>query len=106
MVGLKNESPTDFHRFMWMHQDMSQELVNRLTPWLQNRTTNWRDPLEPVLKVALTLRHLASGSKYSDMQWGWRVPHNTIILALKEVCQAIIDKYLVEYHSMIADNLI
>ena len=28
-------------------------------------------------EAALTLRHLASGSKYSTMKYAWRVPHNT-----------------------------
>ena len=45
------------------------------------------------MKLALTLRHLASGSKSVDMQYAWRVPQNTICLAVKEVCQAIVEEY-------------
>ena len=41
-------------------------------------------------------RYLASGSKYSTMKYAWRVPHNTQCLAVKEVCQAIIDDYILE----------
>ncbi|MCP3679004.1 MAG: transposase family protein, partial [Gammaproteobacteria bacterium] len=93
LVELQNESPADFHRFMRMPQAMYQEIVTRLTPRLQKQTTNWRQPLEPGLKIAITLRHLASGSKYSDMQYGWRVPHNTISIVVREVCQAILDEY-------------
>ena len=48
------------------------------------------------LKLALTLRHLASGSKYSTMKYGWMVPHNTQSFAVREVCQAIIDEYMPE----------
>ena len=51
----------------------------------------FRQPLEPGLKLALTLRHLASGNKYWDMMLSWRVPHNSNSLAIQEVCQAIID---------------
>ena len=45
---------------------------------------------KPGLKLAITLRHLASGTMYRSMSYGWRVPHNTIALFIPEVCQAII----------------
>ena len=75
---------------------MFDELVARLTPRLTKATTNCRQPLEPGLKVALTLRHLASGAKYRDMQYAWRVPHNTISLVVREVCYAILEEYAEE----------
>ena len=93
MVELRNEDPRAFHNFMRMPTAMYDELVQRLTPALTKTTTNCRLPLEPGLKVAVTLRHLASGAKYRDMQYAWRVPHNTISLVVREVCQAIIDVY-------------
>ena len=45
------------------------------------------------MKLALTLRHLASGDKYASMKFGWRVPSNTQSLLVREVCQAIIAEY-------------
>ncbi len=94
LVELQNESPNDFHRFMRIPQAMYQEIITRLTPRLQKQTTNWRAPLEPGLKIAITLRHFASGSKYSNMQYGWRVPHNTMSIVVREVCEAILAEYL------------
>ena len=96
MVELRNEDPRSFQNFMRMPPDMFDELVQRLTPRITKKTTNWRSPLEPGLKVAITLRHLASGSKYHDMQYAWRVPHNTISIVVREVCEAIIEEYLDE----------
>lgn len=96
MVELRNEDPRSFHNFMRMPSAMYDEIVQRLTPLLTKKTTNWRAPLEPGLKVALTLRHLASGARYSDMQYAWRVPHNTISLVVREVCEAIVEEYLDE----------
>ncbi|XP_070196620.1 putative nuclease HARBI1 [Littorina saxatilis] len=58
--------------------------------------TFYRDPLEPGMTLALTLRHHASGNKYASMKFGWRVPHNTQSLVVREVCQAIIDEYVDE----------
>jgi hypothetical protein len=96
MVELRNEDPRAFHNFMRMPPAMFDEVRDRLTPHLTKQTTNFRAPLEPGLKVALTLRHLASGAKYRDMQYAWRVPHNTISLVVREVCEAIIVEYLEE----------
>jgi len=96
MVELRNEDPRAFHNFMRMPPAMYDEIVERLTPLLLKQTTNWRAPLDPGLKVALTLRHLASGSKYCDMQYAWRVPHNTISVVVREVCEAIVEEYTEE----------
>ena len=52
-----------------------------------------REPLEPGLKLAATLRHLAAGSTYADMQYAWRVPANTLSVIIREVCNAIIEEY-------------
>ncbi|KAG0728663.1 putative nuclease HARBI1 [Chionoecetes opilio] len=93
MVELRNEDPRAFQNFMRMPPDMFDEVVERLRPALTKKTTHWRAPLDPGLKVALTLRHLASGAKYRDMQYGWRVPHNTISIVVREVCMAIVDEY-------------
>ena len=53
----------------------------------------YREPLEPGLKLAATLRHLAAGSAYPDMKFSWRVPHNTLSLVVREVCRAIVEEY-------------
>ncbi|XP_034027403.1 putative nuclease HARBI1 [Thalassophryne amazonica] len=96
LVELRNEDPRAFHNFMRMPPDMFDELVNRLTPRLTRPSTNCRPNLEPGLKVALTLRHLASGTTYMDMQYAWRVPHNTLSKVVREVCEAIVGEYLDE----------
>ena len=96
LAELKNEDHHSFQNFMRMSPAMFDELVQRLTPWITKQNTNFRHSLEPGLKVAITLRHLASGTKYHDMQYGWRVPHNTISIIVREVCQAIVDEYLDE----------
>ena len=72
---------------------MFDEVVQRLTPRLTKQDTNYRPSLEPGLKVAITLRHLASGNTYRNMQYAWRVPHNTISVVVREVVKAIIEEY-------------
>ena len=92
MVELRNEDPRAFQHFMRMPPAMFDEVVQRLTPRLTKQDTNYRAGLEPGLKVAITLRHLASGNTYRNTQYVWRVPHNTISVVVREVVKAIIEE--------------
>ena len=93
MMELRNEDPASFTNFLRMPPDMFDELLDRVGPRITKMHTRYREPLEPGLKISLTLRHLASGNKYASMKFGWRVPHNTISLVAREVCNAIIEEY-------------
>ena len=89
MVELRNKDP----RFMRIPPAMYDKIVQRLTPALIKQTTNWTAPLEPGAKVAITLKHLASASKCRDMEYGWRVPNNSISLVVRADCEAIVHEY-------------
>jgi len=52
-----------------------------------------RTPLSPALKMAVTLRYLATGISYRALSYSFRVAHNTISLFIPEVCQAIVEEY-------------
>lgn len=74
MVELRNEDQASFTNFMRMPPAMFDELLNRVGPRIAKQYTR-DDVLEPGLKLALTLRHLASGNTYASMKFAWRVPH-------------------------------
>ena len=93
LAELRNEDQASFKNFMRMSPEMFDELLTRVGPMITKQNTNYREALDPGLKLALTLRHLASGNKYHSMSNGWRVPHNTISLLIPKVCQTIIDEY-------------
>ena len=52
-----------------------------------------REPLSPGLKLAVTLRHLASGDNYPTLQYAFRVARSTINKYVPEVCNTIIRAY-------------
>ena len=70
---------------MRMPPAMFDEILNRVYPRIAKKYTWMRGPIAPGMKLAITLRHLASGAKYMDMRYGWRVPHNTISIIVREV---------------------
>ena len=55
-----------------------------------------KEPLDPSLKLATTLRHLVSGAKYSDMHYSWRVAEIILYVVVREVCLTICEEYVDE----------
>lgn len=94
LIGeLDRESHGDFANYMRMEPAMFHEILLRLTPRLTKQDTNFRRALEPGLKLAITLRFLATGNSYHSLAYSFRVPHNTISMFLGEVCEAIVAEY-------------
>ncbi|XP_041355337.1 putative nuclease HARBI1 [Gigantopelta aegis] len=69
---------------------MFDELLERITPFIEKEDTNYRKALEPGMKLVITLRHLATGDSYATLQYEFRVARNTICLLVKEVCDALV----------------
>ena len=61
-----------------------------------------REPLEPGIKLAITLRYLATGDSYHSLAFACRVPHNTISLFVPQVCKAIINEYQHEVFGLLS----
>ena len=93
MEELQVEDVRAFKNFMRMDPEMFHELLGRMTPRLTKIDTFCRKALSPGLKLSITLRYLASGDSYHSLMYGFRVPHNSISLIVKEVCNAIVDEY-------------
>ena len=85
MPELSAEDPASYINMLRVSPEMFHELVQRLAPRLTKRDTNFRKAIEPAMKVAITLNHLVSGNRYSQMKLLFRVPANTMVT---EVCQA------------------
>ncbi|XP_055499364.1 putative nuclease HARBI1 [Leucoraja erinacea] len=55
-----------------------------------------RKALEPGLRIAITLRYLASGDSYKSLSYNFLVTTNTICGIVRETCEAIIKFYAAE----------
>ena len=94
---LKRElSVTDqqsFVNYLRMPVDLFNEIVDKVAPLIQTQKTNWRDPLPPALKVAITLRHLATGDSYPSLSFNFRCGKTSITRVIPQVCRAIVNCY-------------
>ena len=76
-----------------MLPELCQELGQRITAEFQRDRTLMRDPVSPGVKLAVTLRHLATGDSYTTLQYAFRVASATIEQFVPEVCDAITRAY-------------
>lgn len=51
----------------------------------------FREPLDPGLKLAITLRHMATGATFRELMYSFRVADNTISKLIPTVLEAIVD---------------
>ena len=93
MQELERESQGDFTNYMRMEPAMFHELVQRLTPRLRRKESNFMRPLDPGLMLAITLRYMATGDSYHSLAYSFRVAHNTISGLVKDVADAIVAEY-------------
>ena len=67
--------------------------MERVGPVIQKEKTRFHEPCPTRLKVAITLRYLATGDSCKTLMYGSRVAFNTISLLVIEVCEAIYQVY-------------
>jgi len=92
MFELMRESHGDFKKFMRVTPEIFRELLERVGPRITKDRAR-RQALEAGIKLAITLRFLATGNSYRSLAFGFRVASNTISLFIPQVCDAIVDEY-------------
>uniref|UniRef100_UPI00358EEE5F putative nuclease HARBI1 n=1 Tax=Myxine glutinosa TaxID=7769 RepID=UPI00358EEE5F len=93
MNELRLEDINSFQNFVRMPPALFDEILHRITPRIEKEDTRLRKALQPGMKLAITLRHLATGDLYPTLSYDFRVSRNTIVKFIPEVCQAIVAEF-------------
>jgi hypothetical protein len=93
MAELAAEDRPGYKNFQRVDPEMFQEILARVGPRIERRNTTFRKALEPGLRLAITLRYLATGDSYMTLQYGFRVSNNAISMIVPDVCEAIVAEY-------------
>ena len=93
VLVLEHYDRNKFRNLLRMFPETFHAMEEKLRPHIEKKTTFWRKPLEAGLKLAVTLRHMASGNDYASLEYTFRVPANTISNFIPEVCEAIVMCY-------------
>ena len=89
---LRIEERGGFKQFLRVDSQTFMQLLHRVGPRI-TKSSSGRTPLIPGLKLAITLRFLATGNSYHSLAFAFRVAHNTISLFVPAVCDAIVEEY-------------
>ena len=90
---LHREDYKGFRTFIRITPDFFEEMVERITPAVIKQDTRLRKALPVGLKLAVTLRFLATGNSYTSLGFSFRTSKSAISLFVPVVCQALIDAY-------------
>ena len=88
MDELKKEDVKGFCNFLRMDYEIYQEILTCIEHRINPNKLMYRKPLTAGIKLAITLRYLASGDSYHSLMYGFRVAHNTISKVIRQVCDS------------------
>ena len=90
----RDHDPETYKYYVRVLPRMFDQLLGHISHRITKKTTNWKQPIDPGLKLAATLRFLATGEAYKSLSTAFRVGTNTISLFVPEVCEAIIQEFM------------
>ena len=93
----RETDPESYKYFVRLDPDLFEEMLARIEHRIKKTHTNLKKPLEPGLKLAVTLRFLATGEAYKSLATAFRIGANSISIFVPEVCEAIIQEYMDEW---------
>ena len=96
MPLLRTGDPETYRKYLRVEPEMFHELLERIKPHITKIDTNYKLAIEPGLKLACTLRFLATGNDYIALSFNFLVAPNTISKFVPVVCEAIIHEFMRE----------
>ncbi|XP_011170279.3 protein ANTAGONIST OF LIKE HETEROCHROMATIN PROTEIN 1 isoform X2 [Solenopsis invicta] len=86
-----------------MNSEMFENLVKKLSSLIKKQDTHLRDSISPAERLAVTLRHLATGETQESLSYTFRLGQSTISGIIKDTSHALIS-VLQEQYLKFPDN--
>ena len=86
-----------FYRYFHMSPDRLSHLLALVGPALTRKTTNFRAPISPGERLAITLRYLVTGDSMQTISFNYRVGHSTVCGIIDSTCDSLWNVLAPEY---------
>lgn len=90
MAELKLEDGSGFRNFLRMTTCDFEELLQMIGPKIARIDTKYRPAISPSIRLAVTLRFLASGDSYTSLMYTFKISKQSISSIVPETCEALI----------------
>ena len=74
-----------------MSPESYDHLLELLKPLISKKNTKFREPISAEIRLAVTLRYLASGESQQSLSWSYRIGRSTVSKIIRETSKAIWD---------------
>lgn len=88
-VELLHEPSGEFENFTRMSLSDFEYLLTLISPIISKQDTQLRDSIPAKIRLAITLRFLATGDSYKSLHFLFKVSSQIISKIVPEVCSAI-----------------
>ena len=82
---------SSFRNFVRLTKSDFEELLCLVAPKISKNNTNYRAAISPSIRLAVTLRYLATGDSFTSLMYLFKLSKQSISSIVPEVCEAIIE---------------
>ncbi|XP_045510774.1 protein ALP1-like [Colias croceus] len=90
LAELLHEPSGQFENFCRMSSSDFEYLLEKISPIIAKKDTYWRKAIPPKVRLAVTLRFLATGDTYKSLHFLFKISSQIISKIVPEVCKAIV----------------
>ncbi|XP_049701923.2 uncharacterized protein LOC110382359 [Helicoverpa armigera] len=83
------EEPSGVGHFVRMSSTDFEYILQKISPIIAKKDTYWREAIPPKIRLALTLRFLATGDSYRTLHNQFKISSTLISRIIPEVCLAL-----------------
>lgn len=94
---LRFEDKEYFERFFRMREDLFDQLVDMVLPYIQRQDTQIRQCISPRERLSVDLCFLSTGESYRSLEYSTRIPACTISRIIPETCRVIYEVLREQY---------